>query len=97
MFLNYGKGNNIFEYKVEFPEILDLSDYSNTENTPKVFKLTGVVTHKGINGDCGHYIAYCRHFNGDFRCFDDKNTYKTNIEECKKDENLNYVLIYEKM
>ena len=96
LFLNYGKDIK-FDCKVEFSEIIDLSNYSLAEKTPKVFKLLGLITHLGVSGDSGHYIAYCRHFDGSFCCFNDKNVTTVKFNECKKNENLNYVLFYEKM
>ena len=57
--LNRGK-NNIFPVKMIYEQEIDLSDYIEAVNCPKRYELTGVITHLGISGPNGHFIAFCK-------------------------------------
>ena len=57
--LNRGK-NNIFQVKMDYPPQLDMSKYVETTNkSPTKYELTGVITHLGVSGPNGHFIAFC--------------------------------------
>jgi ubiquitin C-terminal hydrolase len=58
--LNRGK-NNIFQVKMDYPPQLDMSKYVETTNkSPTKYELTGVITHLGVSGPNGHFIAFCK-------------------------------------
>ena len=59
LLLNRGKGLQ-FNVKIIFDEYLDLNNYIEYKNTGYKYKLIGVITHIGENGNGGHFIAYCR-------------------------------------
>ena len=57
--LNRGKGIE-FDVKINFTEVLDLSNYIEKKDTGCRYQLIGVITHLGENSMSGHFIAYCR-------------------------------------
>ena len=57
--LNRGKGIE-FNVKLEFLEYLNLNNYIQMKDTGANYKLIGVVTHMGLSGSSGHFIACCR-------------------------------------
>ncbi len=59
LLLNRGKGLE-FNVKIIFEEYLNLYNYIFYKNTGFNYKLIGVITHIGENGNGGHFIAYCR-------------------------------------
>ena len=93
--LNYGKGIS-FQCEVDFPEELDLSQYVNSQYSPTRYTLKSVIIHRGASGDSGHYIAYCKCFDGYWNCFNDDKVEKSYFEKCKEYGELPYVLFYEK-
>ena len=96
IFLNYGREVK-FNCKVNFEEKLDLGEFAlNYEHSPKKFNLIGVVVYRGSSGDSGHYIAYCRHFDGQWYCFNDAVVTKCAFSDCKANGELPYVLFYVK-
>ena len=58
LLLNRGKGIE-FRVKINFVDILDLSNYVQFPNFGAKYKLIGVITHMGESGMGGHFIAYC--------------------------------------
>ena len=57
--LNRGK-NNIFSVKMNYPPILELSEYIELNTCPNTYELIGVITHLGVSGPGGHFIAFCK-------------------------------------
>ena len=57
--LNRGKGIE-FDVKINFTEVLDLSNYIEKKDTGCRYQLIGVITHLGESSMSGHFIAYCR-------------------------------------
>jgi ubiquitin C-terminal hydrolase len=57
--LNRGKGN-AYNMKIEFDEVIDVTDYIEYKQNKVIYNLYGVVTHLGKNGDEGHFIAICK-------------------------------------
>ena len=58
--LNRGKGIE-FNVKLEFDEKLSLQNYININEEKKFdYELIGVVTHMGLSGATGHFIACCK-------------------------------------
>ena len=91
--LNRGK-NNIFSVKMNYPPELDLSKYIEALNCPTKYELTGVITHLGVSGPNGHFIAFCKNpINGKW--------YKYNDDQVTEADNYNvhndgiaYILFY---
>ena len=74
IFLDRGL-NNRFMCDVDFPEELDINDYLETKGNK--YKLIGVIEHLGQSGETGHFIANCKHFNGEWYIFSDSTIYPT--------------------
>jgi ubiquitin C-terminal hydrolase len=70
--LNRGRGN-IYQVKIDFPEILDLSIFVQNFAQNKRYELIGVITHLGQSGPGGHFIAICKSIvNGQWYTFNDQ-------------------------
>ena len=74
IFLDRGL-NNRFMCDVDFPEELDINNYLETKGNK--YKLIGVIEHLGQSGETGHFIANCKHFNGEWYIFSDSTIYPT--------------------
>ena len=74
IFLDRGL-NNRFMCDVDFPEELDINNYLETKGNK--YKLIGVIEHLGQSGETGHFIANCKHFNGEWYIFSDRTIYPT--------------------
>jgi len=60
LILNRGKGN-IYNVKLFFEEIIDISDFVLKKEKPKIiYNLYGVITHIGQSGPNAHFIASCK-------------------------------------
>ena len=60
LILNRGKGN-IFNIKLEFNEIIDLTQFVMLKDKPQIFySLYGVITHIGQSGPNAHFVASCK-------------------------------------
>jgi ubiquitin C-terminal hydrolase len=60
LILNRGKGN-IYNVKLDFSEIINITDYVLEKGSPKIiYSLYGVVTHIGQSGPNAHFIASCK-------------------------------------
>jgi len=60
LILNRGKGN-IYNVKLDFPEILDITQFVLRKDMPKiVYYLYGVITHIGQSGPNAHFVASCK-------------------------------------
>ena len=60
LILNRGKGN-IYNVKLDFPEILDITQFVLQKDMPKiVYYLYGVITHIGQSGPNAHFVASCK-------------------------------------
>ena len=59
LLLNRGKGIE-FNVKINFVEILDLTNYIEYKDTGCKYKLIGIITHIGESSMSGHFISYCR-------------------------------------
>ena len=93
--LNRGK-NNIFSVKMNYPPTLELSEYIESNKCPNTYELIGVITHLGVSGPGGHFIAFCKSPIDEkwYRYNDDKVTEadKFNIYN----EGVAYILFYRK-
>ena len=72
IFLDRGL-NNRFMCDVDFPEELDINNFLETKGNK--YKLIGVIEHLGQSGETGHFIANCKHFNGEWYIFSDSTIY----------------------
>ena len=94
--LNYGRDIEQ-RYHVVIDEFLDFSAYSDERNINKIFRLIGAVVHLGFSGRSGHYVAYCRHFDGRWYCFNDDQVNLSSFDDInsRNQYRIPYVLFYE--
>ena len=59
MILNRGK-NNIYKVKINFSEIIDISQFVIDKSISQTYNLYGVICHLGPSSMSGHFVAYCR-------------------------------------
>ena len=57
--LNRGRGA-VYECKVNFPDILNLSNYVKFKESNTLFELYAVICHIGPSSKSGHFVAYCK-------------------------------------
>ena len=79
---------------VDFPEELDANQYWN--NGEKKYKLVGVIEHLGQSGEAGHFIANCKHFNGEWLIFSDSSIYSRDDKNKYQTYGIPYLLFYRK-
>ena len=89
LFLDRGM-NNKFMCDVTFPETLDINDYLEVKG--KKYNLVGVIEHLGPSGQSGHFIANCRHFDGNWYMYSDSTIYET--KDHYKQYGIPYLLFY---
>ena len=94
--LNRGK-NNIHSVKMNYPPILEIGEYIESKACPKTYELIGVITHLGLSGPGGHFIAFCKNpIDGKWYRYNDEivtEADKFNIYN----EGIAYILIYRKI
>ena len=89
--LNRGKGN-IFNCKVDIPEIFDSSQYEENMKNKK-YELIGIVSHFGESGMGGHFIAFCKHsIDNKWRCYNDSTVADSQNDYLEK--GTPYILFY---
>ena len=59
--LNRGKGLQ-YNVKLNFEEYLDINNFVYYPESPKLYKLIGIVTNFGPSSMSGHFIAFCQSF-----------------------------------
>ena len=91
LFLDRGH-NNQFMCDVEFPNELDINEF--LEEKGKKYKLIEVIEHLGQSGESGHFIACCKHFNGEWFIFSDSSIYHVGREY--KKNGIPYLVFYER-
>ena len=89
LFLDRGL-NNRFMCDVDFPEELDINNFLEIKGNK--YKLIGVIEHLGQSGESGHFIANCKHFNGEWYIFSDSSIHPTQKEY--KQYGVPYLLFY---
>ena len=89
LFLDRGL-NNRFMCDVDFPEELDINNFLETKGNK--YKLIGVIEHLGQSGESGHFIANCKHFDGEWYIFSDSSIHPTQKEY--KQYGVPYLLFY---
>ncbi|XP_062196784.1 ubiquitin carboxyl-terminal hydrolase 2-like [Phragmites australis] len=109
----YIQGDNLHHHKneahVSYKEYLDVGrfmDPSSVDKDNPIYRLVGVVEHRGPSLDAGHYVAYVRarrlgnhqlqsSCSSSWFCANDSNISEVTLEEVLKCEA--YVLFYERM
>jgi len=91
--LNRGK-NNIFSVKMTYPPELDLSNFIQSVGCPTKYELTGVITHLGVSGPNGHFMAFCKNpINRKWYKYNDDSVTEANIYNVHN-EGIAYILFY---
>ena len=94
LIINRGKGN-AFNCNLDFPMILDISNYvQNKNNSPKIYNLIGVISHLGPSSRDGHFIAMCKHFDDCWYLFNDSIVAQLSENEINK-KGIPYILFYQ--
>ena len=91
LFLDRGQ-NNQFMCDVEFPKELDINEF--VEEKGQKYKLIEVIEHLGQSGESGHFIACCKHFDGEWYIFSDSSVYHVGREYQKT--GIPYLIFYER-
>jgi len=97
--INRGKGN-IYNIKLDFPEILNISQFVIKKEKPNIiYNLYGVLTHLGESGPNAHFFASCKSpVDGKWYRYND--AIVTPINDFQKDVidfGTPYILFYQKM
>jgi ubiquitin C-terminal hydrolase len=90
--LNRGRGN-VFECDVKFGLSLIISKFAKKNDSPKIFDLIGVISHLGESSMEGHFIAFCKHFDGNWHLFND--SIVSNVNEKDIFRGTPYILFYQ--
>ena len=90
--LNRGRGN-VFECDVDFGLELNISNFAKKNDSPKDYKLIGVISHLGESSMEGHFIAFCKHFDDNWYLFND--AIVSNISEKDIFRGTPYILFYQ--
>jgi len=90
--LNRGRGN-VFECDVKFGLSLDINKFAKKNDSPKIYDLIGVISHLGESSMEGHFIAFCKHFSGNWILFND--AIVTNVSENDIFRGTPYILFYQ--
>ena len=77
---------------VEFPKELDINEF--VEEKGQKYKLIEVIEHLGQSGESGHFIACCKHFDGEWYIFSDSSVYHVGREYQKT--GIPYLIFYER-
>ena len=97
LILNRGK-NNIYNVKLNFEEIIDITKFVSVNEGQVVYNLTGVITHYGESGPNAHFLAFCKSpVNNRWYRYND--AVVTDVKDVKKDIinfGNHYILFYKK-
>ena len=94
LIINRGKGNT-FKCDLDFPTTLDISSYVKNKNiSPKIYNLIGVISHLGDSSMDGHFIAMCKHFDGNWYLFNDSIVAQISDNEITR-KGIPYILFYQ--
>ena len=74
LFLDRGK-NNRFQCEVNFNGKLDISNFVEKKGLKEEYELIASIEHLGSSGMGGHFIANCKHFDGNYYIFSDSSIY----------------------
>ena len=92
LILNRGKGNQ-FDCDVDFKETLNIKKYVERNDCPTDYELIGVISHLGESSMSGHFIADCKHFDGQWYSFSDSSVTGPSNKYTKK--GTPYILFYQ--
>ena len=92
LILNRGK-NKRYECNVDFPQKLIISNYFEYNDSSKIYNLIGVISNLGKNTIENHIIAFCKHFDGTWRLFNDASVSNSSDEDIKKETS--HILFYQ--
>ena len=90
LFLDRGI-NNRFMMNVDFPMVLDINEFFVEKG--KKYHLRCVIEHLGESGDSGHFIANCKHFDGNWYLYSDSSIYSGGKEY--QQNGIPYLIFYE--
>ena len=97
LILNRGK-NNIYDVKLDFTEVIDISNFVLTKDKPKIiYNLYGLITHIGQSGPNAHFVASCKNTDNKWYRFND--SFVTHINNFQKEVmefGTPYILFYQK-
>ena len=91
LFLDRGI-NNRFMMNVDFPMVLDINEFFVEKG--KKYHLRCVIEHLGESGDSGHFIANCKHFDGNWYLYSDSSIYSGGKEY--QQNGIPYLIFYER-
>ena len=91
LFLDRGI-NNRFMMNVDFPKVLDINEFLVEKG--KKYHLRCVIEHLGESGDSGHFIANCKHFDGNWYLYSDSSIYSCGKEY--QQNGIPYLIFYER-
>ena len=91
LFLDRGI-NNRFMMNVDFPMILEINEFLVEKG--KKYHLKCVIEHLGESGDSGHFIANCKHFDGNWYLYSDSSIYSSGKEY--QQNGIPYLIFYER-
>ena len=97
LILNRGKGN-IYKVKLDFDEIIDISQFVLTKEKPQItYTLFGVITHIGQSGPNAHFVASCKNTDNKWYRFNDAIVNPiTNLQKEVFEFETPYILFYQK-
>ena len=82
---------------IDYPDVINLSDYIEYKKKKEKFFLAGVVNMLGDNFSWSNYVGFCRmEKNGDWYSYEDENVNLTNLQQIKN-TGLPVILIYHKI
>ena len=91
--LNRGKGN-IYQVKIDFPQILDMTPFVYPYNQYKQYELIGVITHLGESGEGGHFVSICKSIiDKEWYFFNDQTVTKSSFNDALN-KGTPYILFY---
>ncbi|XP_054269621.1 ubiquitin carboxyl-terminal hydrolase 48-like isoform X1 [Macrosteles quadrilineatus] len=72
---------------IQFPEVLDMKEFFETDKESIVYNLSAVLSHKGTRASSGHFIAYIKDsVSGTWNTFNDECVEKLEGKKLKLDE-----------
>ena len=81
---------------MQYPTTLDINDYIQSKVGPHLYELYGVITHLGLSGPGGHFIAFSKNpIDDKWYCYNDEK-----VEEAETysvhNKGIAYILFYRK-
>ena len=79
---------------MNYPITIDIGDYIESKQTHSKYELIGVITHLGLSGPGGHFIAFCRDLiDGKWYKYNDEEVTPANTFSVHN-EGIAYILFY---